>query len=104
MDEKKWTEVANVGDVDDEEAIQVIIDGDKLALFFVDGEYYATDDCCTHEEASLAEGYVDGATVECPLHQGVFCLKSGKALQPPVETDVVIYPVKTAGTKILIQK
>ncbi len=103
MTEENWVEVAIAGDMDDEESIRVEVDGKSVALFFVDGTYYATDDLCTHEEASLSEGYIDGATVECPLHQGVFCLKTGKALQAPVEKDVSILKVKVEGTKILVR-
>ena len=103
MTEKNWVEVAKVGDVDDEEAIRVEVDGQPVALYYVEGKYYATDDLCTHEDASLSEGYIDGTTVECPLHQGVFCLKTGKALQAPVEKDVSILEVNVEGTKILIR-
>ena len=103
MTDDGWTEVAQVGDIDDEEAVKVEVGGKPIALFFVDGTYYATDDLCTHEDASLSEGYIDGTTIECPLHQGVFCLKTGKALQAPVEKDVRILPVRVEGSKILVQ-
>jgi len=103
MTDDVWTEVAQVGDIDDEEAIRVEIGGRPVAIYFVEGNYYATDDLCTHEEARLSDGYIDGTTVECPLHQGVFCLKTGKALQAPVETDVSILAVKVEGSKILVQ-
>ena len=103
MTQDGWTEVAQDGDIDDEEAIRAQVNGKPIAVYFVEGNYYATDDLCTHEEASLSEGYIDGTTVECPLHQGVFCLKTGKALQAPAEKDVNILPVKVDGTKILVQ-
>ncbi len=100
---EKWVQVAETGDIDDDDAIAVEAGGRKIALYFVEGSYYATDDLCTHEQASLAEGYIDGLTIECPLHQGVFCLKSGKALHPPAEKDVAVFPVKVEGSKIFVQ-
>ncbi len=104
MTEENWVEVARVGDIDDEEAIRVEVGGKPVALYYVEGMYYATDDLCTHEDASLSEGYIDGTTVECPLHQGVFCLKTGKALQAPVEKDVSVLAVKVEDSGIYIQK
>ncbi len=102
MTDSNWVEIAKVGDIDDEEAIKVDVDGNQIALYFVEDEYYATDDCCTHAKASLSEGYIDGTTIECPLHQGVFCLKTGKCLQPPVDKDVLTYPIRVEGENILI--
>ena len=99
----QWTKVANEGDVDEDDVICVTLDGKKLALFFVNNTYYATDNLCTHEVAELSEGYVDGATIECPLHQGVFCLKTGEALAAPAEKPIRTYPVKTEGGGILVQ-
>jgi nitrite reductase/ring-hydroxylating ferredoxin subunit len=104
MADENWVEVAKVGDLDDEEAIRVEVNGKPVALYFVEGAYYATDDLCTHEDASLSEGYIDGATIECPLHQGVFCLKTGKALQAPAEKNVSILTVKVMDSLIYIQK
>jgi 3-phenylpropionate/trans-cinnamate dioxygenase ferredoxin subunit len=48
-----------------------------------DGCFYALDDTCTHEEASLADGWVENGQVECPLHAGKFCLKTGEVLSMP---------------------
>lgn len=104
MADENWVEVAKVGDLDDEEAIRVEVNGKPVALYFVEGTYYATDDLCTHEDANLSEGYIDGTTIECPLHQGVFCLKTGKALQAPAEKDVSILAIKVMDSKIFIQK
>ncbi len=104
MVDTNWAEVADVNEIDDDEAIQVDINGKPIAVYFTEGNYYATDDLCTHEEAKLSEGYIDGTTIECPLHQGVFCLKTGRALQAPAEADVSIYAVKVVGSKILVQK
>tara|TARA_B100000780_G_scaffold89771_1_gene61980 strand:+ start:14762 stop:15082 length:321 start_codon:yes stop_codon:yes gene_type:complete len=103
MTDDTWVEVAEVGEIDNEEAIRVEVGGRSVALYFVEGNYYATNDICTHEFAHLSDGYIDGTTVECPLHQGVFCLKTGKALQAPVEKDVPILPVRIIGSKIFVQ-
>ncbi|MEG2313977.1 Rieske 2Fe-2S domain-containing protein [Brevundimonas sp.] len=46
------------------------VNGISVALYAVEGEYFATADLCTHGKASLADGYLDGDLIECPLHQG----------------------------------
>lgn len=103
MTSPQWIKVANEGDIDDEDAICVTQEGRKLAIFFVEGTYYATDNLCTHDVANLSEGFVDGATIECPLHQAVFCLKTGRALAAPAEKSVRTYPVKVEGGDIVVQ-
>lgn len=103
MTKNIWIKVAEEGDIEDEDAICHTHEGRRIAVFFVEGEYYATDDLCTHEIASLSEGYVDGTTIECPLHQGVFCLKTGKALAAPAEKPVRTLPVKVEGSDIYVQ-
>ena len=59
-----------------------------IAVFNVDGEFLAVDDTCTHQDASLADGWLDGCAVECPLHASCFDLRTGKPSGPPVKTPV----------------
>ena len=66
-----------------------------VAVFNVDGELYAVDDTCTHQDASLADGWVEGCWVECPLHASTFDLRTGKPSGPPAKT-----PVRTHGVEV----
>jgi 3-phenylpropionate/trans-cinnamate dioxygenase ferredoxin subunit len=62
---------------------------------FRDGDgFFALDDTCTHGGASLADGWVAGGEVECPLHGGVFCLRTGAALGGPAVGDTVAHGVE----------
>ncbi len=101
--EENWVSVASVGDVEEEDVIQVKAGDMTLALYLVEGKYYATDDNCTHEDACLSGGYVDGNTIECPLHQGVFCISTGEAIHFPVEEPVQTYPTRTEGNTIFVK-
>lgn len=103
MTDNNWIKVAEECDFEEEDAICHIQEGRRIAVFCVEGSYYATDDLCTHEVASLSKGYIDGTTVECPLHQGVFCLKTGKALAAPAEEPVRTLAVKVEGSDIYVQ-
>ncbi len=84
------------------QAKQVHIGGRVLALYNINGTFYATDDTCTHALASLSEGYLDGEVIECPLHQGCFHIPSGKAMCPPVIQDLRTYPVSVVDGEVLI--
>jgi len=68
----------------------------------VDGKFYATDDTCTHEDASLSTGFLKGDIVKCPLHGSRFNVCTGKALEEPAEEDLRTYPVRLEGGRILI--
>ena len=69
------------------EAFRVEAD-EPIAVFNVDGDFYAIDDTCTHQDASPADGWLDGCTVECPLHASCFDLRTGKVSGPPAKTPV----------------
>ncbi len=56
----------------------VVVDGREIALFLVDGTFYAMDNTCPHSGAPLAEGWVDGAEVTCPWHAWSFRMADGK--------------------------
>ncbi|HLU58185.1 MAG TPA: bifunctional 3-phenylpropionate/cinnamic acid dioxygenase ferredoxin subunit [Pseudonocardia sp.] len=64
-----------------------------IAVFNVDGEFFAIDDTCTHQDASLADGWVEGCSVECPLHAACFDLRTGMPSGPPAKTPVRTHEV-----------
>ena len=59
-----------------------------ITVFNVDGEFYAIDDTCTHQDASLADGWLEGCTIECPLHASCFDLRTGEPSGPPAKMPV----------------
>lgn len=76
----------------------------QIALFRTeDGEFYATDDSCTHEQWSLgSDGDLDGAEVTCPLHMAAFDLRTGKALCLPATEPLRTYPVEIDGDQVFV--
>ena len=66
-----------------------------LAVFNLDGDFCVTDDACTHGPGSLSEGVIEGETVECDFHNGVFNIRTGAVVAPPC-----MVPVKTYRTVI----
>lgn len=101
--EGSWVVACRASDVGDGFGTRVeLADGRVVAVFRVDGTFYATADRCTHGEASLCEGFVDGRIVECPFHFGTFDVVTGKAMTFPCVTDLATYPVRVEGDQILV--
>jgi 3-phenylpropionate/trans-cinnamate dioxygenase ferredoxin component len=74
------------------EAVRVEADV-PIAVFNVDGEILAIDDTCTHQDASLADGWLEGCTIECPLHAACFDLRTGMPSGPPAKMPVRTHEV-----------
>jgi nitrite reductase/ring-hydroxylating ferredoxin subunit len=98
-----WVQVAKLDDVPEDSTFVVSVAGDPVCLYNLGGKIYATHDICTHAHASLAEGFIDGENIECPLHQGLFHIPTGKAVGPPVEEDLRVYAVKVEGDQIFVE-
>jgi 3-phenylpropionate/trans-cinnamate dioxygenase ferredoxin component len=79
------------------------IEDPAIAVFNVDGTLFAISDICTHAEASLSEGRVDGETVECPLHGACFDLRTGEALTPPAVEPVQTFPVVVQEESVYVE-
>ena len=73
-----------------------------LAPYNVDGTFYATDDECTHGAASLADGILEGDTIECSLHFGAFNCRTGEALQSPCFTPLRTYKVTVQDGQVFV--
>lgn len=79
------------------------IDDPEIAVFNVDGELFAIRDVCTHDEARLSEGELDGETIICPLHGACFSVKSGEALSLPATEPVETYPVIVKQGEVYVE-
>lgn len=82
---------------------RIEVKGRRILLANVDGNYYAADDTCTHEDASLSKGSLKGTIVRCPLHGSRFDLHTGAVLDDPAEQNLHTYPVRLDGDDILIE-
>ena len=97
-----WVRVAGVDELDEEGVLQVRAGDKPVALYQINGRYYATSDICTHEYACLSEGFVVDGKIECPLHQGLFDIATGKAQGPPVEVDLETFQTRIENDEIFV--
>lgn len=84
--------VCEVDELEPGEAAQVP-NTPPIAVYNVDGEYFATADMCSHDDSSLSDGYIDGDQVECAWHFAKFCIRTGRVLSAPANRDIATYPV-----------
>jgi nitrite reductase/ring-hydroxylating ferredoxin subunit len=74
-----------------------------LAVYNIDGEYFVTDDLCTHGPGSLSEGYIDGDVVECNFHNGQFNIKTGEVAAPPCMVPMKTYKTVVENGRVIIE-
>ncbi|EWS65520.1 3-phenylpropionate dioxygenase [Hydrogenophaga sp. Root209] len=99
----KFTRVCERSDVPEGEALKVESGDTSVAIFNVDGELFATQDRCTHGDWSLSEGgYLDGDVVECSLHMGKFCVRTGKIKSPPPCQALKVFPIRVEGNEVFV--
>ncbi len=84
-------------------AIAVEAGGQKIAVFNVEGTFYAIGDTCTHRGGPLSEGDVEGTRVTCPWHGAEFDLKTGNVLREPATRGVPSYKVVVEGEDIKLE-
>jgi nitrite reductase/ring-hydroxylating ferredoxin subunit len=99
----KRIELCSTGDVAPGAALKVETDGLTLAVFNLSGEFYVTDDLCTHGPGSLSEGYIEDDVVECNFHNGQFNIRTGEVVSPPCMVPIKTYPVLVVDGKVTIE-
>ena len=95
--------VAERKDVPPGTAMAVDLEGRAVALFNVDGRFYAIDGTCTHRGGPLSQGELDGTVVTCPLHGARFNVTTGEVLGPPAARGVARYDVRVEGEDVKIE-
>ncbi len=98
-----FVKVARTGELAPGRGKLVEVSGKKIALFQVEGDYYAIDDECSHQGGPLSEGDLDGKEVTCPWHGAIFDVTTGEALGPPAPKGVTRYRVRVSGESIEIE-
>jgi 3-phenylpropionate/trans-cinnamate dioxygenase ferredoxin subunit len=95
-----FVKVAKADEINPGQARLIDVKGKQIAVFNINGDFFAIDNMCTHEEASLAEGEISGHEVTCPLHGAKFDVRTGEVLGPPAYDDVACYAVRVVGADI----
>lgn len=98
-----FTKVLDKKDLPPGSAKAVQVSGKQVAIFHIEGKYYAIDDECTHAGGSLSEGEISGTIVTCPWHGATFDVTNGQVLSAPAFEGVGSYKVHVVGEEIQIE-
>lgn len=98
-----WTDVAGVDEIGPGENRVVEVDGALIAVFNLDGEFYAIEDVCTHDGAEIASGCLVGDAIECPRHAARFSIRTGEVLAPPAYEPVATFPVRIENGRVQVK-
>jgi naphthalene 1,2-dioxygenase system ferredoxin subunit len=103
-DRDHFIDVAAAADVPDGDVVQAVVQGRELGLVRLGEEVFAIDATCTHGNASLCGGFVEpDGSIECPLHQGRFDVRTGKALCAPLARDLPVHQVRLADGRVWVK-
>jgi 3-phenylpropionate/trans-cinnamate dioxygenase ferredoxin subunit len=95
--------MCRVSDLPEGGRMVVELDDRLVALFHVDGKFWAIDDLCTHDGGPLAEGRLEDHIIECPRHGARFDIRTGRGLSMPATQDTAAHDVKVEGDHVLVR-
>ena len=97
-----WIRVAPTADIRHGDYASAEVDGVFVAVYNIDGEFFAIDDVCTHDGGPLAEGDLDGFEIQCPRHGARFDVSTGRALCLPAFEPVTTHEVEVRDDAIFV--
>ncbi len=103
QENSSWIFVCNESEIEMDDLRRFDHKKNTFCIYKIKDGIYATDGLCTHEEVHLIDGLVMHGEIECPMHQGIFDIKSGKAVSEPACVDLKIYETKVEGGKVYIK-
>jgi nitrite reductase/ring-hydroxylating ferredoxin subunit len=91
------TRLVNAADVREGEGLAVKVEGiEPIAVFRVGGEFFVTQNTCSHANAALTKGWLEGHEICCPVHDGRFDIRTGKPLCFPVTAPIAVFASEIA--------
>jgi naphthalene 1,2-dioxygenase system ferredoxin subunit len=103
MANDNWVDAMSADDLPTDDVIGVTVAGRDIAVYKSGDEVYATDNVCTHGQARLCDGFLDGHEIECPLHQGKFDIRNGQPTCEPATEALRSYPVRVEGRRVFLR-
>jgi nitrite reductase/ring-hydroxylating ferredoxin subunit len=78
------------------------VGNELVAVYNIDGAFYATEGRCTHATADLGDGILEGDVIECSLHFGAFNVKTGEAVQPPCTVNLKTFRAEVKDGQVFV--
>jgi len=99
----QYIKVAKVNEISSGSGKSVDVQGTQIALFNLDGNFYAISNTCTHRGGPLAEGFINGDEVTCPWHGARFKIPTGEVCGPPAANNVLQYNLRVQGEDVEVE-
>ena len=100
---EEWHDVAMVSKLEPGGFEVIDVDDLLIAVFNVEGEFFAIEDICTHDGEELTGGPIDNDQIICPRHGARFCLRTGAALTPPAYEAVATFATRVVNGLIQVR-
>jgi naphthalene 1,2-dioxygenase ferredoxin component len=101
--QSRWIDAMPASELRADDVVGVKVAGHDIAIYTVGPDVYATGNLCTHGGVRLCDGFLEGYEIECPLHQGRFDVRDGRALCEPATEPLRSYPVKIEGQRVYLR-
>lgn len=98
-----WVTVDKVSNFPPGQHRIIDVEGTRIAVFNLEGHYFAIEDICTHDGGVLTGGRVEGDQIICPRHGARFCIKNGAALTPPAYEPTAVFPVRIENGEVQVK-
>lgn len=103
-EEAAFVRVADLSELEEGKVLGVTLDDQPLVLARVAGQVYALGGICPHRQGRLANGWLEGEAVVCPLHRSVFELRTGRVVRGPAAEPVPSFEVRVEGSGVLVRR
>lgn len=98
--DNNWIDIMAADALPSDDVVGLVVAGRDIAIYTAGEAVYATDNLCTHGNARLCDGFLDGHEIECPLHQGKFDVRDGKPTCAPVTEALRTHAIKVQDGRV----
>lgn len=99
----QYITVASIDEIPPGERVVIEVGRDWVVIFNVDGQFYAIEDRCSHEDFPLSDGILTGCVIECVQHGATFDITNGQHLSAPAVSPVRAYKTRVEGGNLLLE-
>jgi naphthalene 1,2-dioxygenase ferredoxin component len=103
VDSETWLTAALASTLGTDRMVGLDLGGVAIALYNVDGVFYASSNICTHAFSYLTDGWLEGPIIECPLHAGRFDVRTGEGQGAPITCDLKTFATRVVGDEIQVR-
>jgi len=99
----QWHRASALDEVWEGAPLPVTVEGHQIALYRFGAEVHAVGDLCPHQkDVKLSEGYLEGDTIECPMHQSCFNVRTGQVLNAPARENLPVFEVRIEDGQVFV--